>query len=70
MGEDGLVKRTTLVTLTAPGAVAFGAAHRAGRDKRGKRTGRCRCGRWHNLSDPLVGTPLDPATAEGAWDAA
>ena len=60
--EDGQVKQTTLVTLTAPGASTFGATHRSGRNKRGKRTGRCACGQWHNASDPLVSTPMDPGT--------
>lgn len=62
VGENGEVKETTLVTLTAPGAATFGATHRAGRNKRGKRTGRCTCGHWHSASDPLVSTPLDPET--------
>lgn len=55
------------ITLTAPGAAAFGAQHHIAADKNGKRCtpGRCptcgqraRCGRRHEPGDPSIGAPV------------
>ena len=48
------------LTLTAPGAAAFGKIH-TGADKRGRRR-RCGCGVYHRPDTTLIGTPIDPST--------
>lgn len=48
------------MTLTAPGAAAFGSVH-TGPDRRGRRR-RCKCGSYHERETKRLGTPIDPAT--------
>lgn len=48
------------VTLTAPGAAAFGKIH-SGPDKRGYKR-RCACGVYHRSDTKALGTPIDPST--------
>lgn len=48
------------MTLTAPGAAAFGAVH-TGPDSRGRRR-RCKCGSYHSRETKRIGTPVDPDT--------
>ncbi len=55
----------TFITFTAPGAEVFGPTHQRIVDfgKGGKsRVRKCRCQKIHDDDDPLIGTPLDPAT--------
>jgi hypothetical protein len=47
-----------LVTLTSP---SFGAVHTGNRRRRGQLIA-CECGRLHGEKDPILGTPLDPAS--------
>ncbi len=55
----------TFITLTAPGADAFGPTHQrivlTGKGGRTKAR-RCRCHQLHGENDSVIGTPLDPAT--------
>lgn len=57
-GADG--SALSWMTLTAPGAGAFGAVH-SGPDKRGRRR-RCPCGVYHRPDTKAIGTPIDPST--------
>lgn len=50
----------TWITLTAPGAEAFGRVHSASSLQ--GRTRRCACGIYHRPDSRVVGTPIDPST--------
>lgn len=66
--RSGLIDRTTklpklvtMVTFTAPGSDVFGKTHSRRLTKHNK-VQRCSCRSYHNENDPLLGTPIDPAT--------
>jgi len=62
MGKDGKPRPMTMITLTAPGAGAFGQVHSRHIMDNGS-VKPCAC-RWvrHAENDPILGTPINPET--------
>jgi hypothetical protein len=59
VGRDGRTHQpSTFLTVTLP---SYGAVHTAIRMRRDGQHG-CECGQLHGYADPLLGTPVDPAT--------